>query len=221
MGLLYGLWAPDLTLSELKHRYGADSLQTVQVDGLTIHYQDTGPRDAPVLVLLHGFGSSLQTWDVWAAKLELNYRVIRLDLPGFGLTGPSPLHDYSEANDLATLVAAAYKQPVLRELSTSHGREIEVGQRTLQYNNTNRLVKSANWDIGLQKTGYISEAGKCLVMQARVDSREVIIVLLDAAGSQSRFADAQRLRKWLLERPNDAAQSQASPQHNAMLVDRF
>jgi pimeloyl-ACP methyl ester carboxylesterase len=103
MGLLYGLWAPDLTLSELKHRYGADSLQTVQVDGLTIHYQDTGPRDAPVLVLLHGFGSSLQTWDVWAAKLELNYRVIRLDLPGFGLTGPSPLHDYSEANDLATL----------------------------------------------------------------------------------------------------------------------
>ena len=103
MGLLYGLWAPDLTLSELKHRYGADSLQTVQVDGLTIHYQDNGPRDAPVLVLLHGFGSSLQTWDVWAAKLELNYRVIRLDLPGFGLTGPSPLHDYSEANDLATL----------------------------------------------------------------------------------------------------------------------
>ena len=103
IGLLYGLWAPDLTLSELKHRYGADSLQTVQVDGLTIHYQDTGPRDAPVLVLLHGFGSSLQTWDVWAAKLELNYRVIRLDLPGFGLTGPSPLHDYSEANDLATL----------------------------------------------------------------------------------------------------------------------
>jgi D-alanyl-D-alanine endopeptidase (penicillin-binding protein 7) len=58
-------------------------------------------------------------------------------------------------------------------------------------------------------------------MQARVDSREVIIVLLDAAGSQSRFADAQRLRKWLLERPNEAAQPQASPQHNAMLADRF
>jgi pimeloyl-ACP methyl ester carboxylesterase len=103
MGLLYGLWAPDLTLSELKHRYGSDSLHAVQVDGLTIHYKDTGPRDAPVVLLLHGFGSSLQTWDVWAAQLETQYRVIRLDLPGFGLTGPSPLHDYSEASDLATL----------------------------------------------------------------------------------------------------------------------
>jgi pimeloyl-ACP methyl ester carboxylesterase len=103
MGLLYGLWAPDLTLSELKHRYGSDSLQAVQVDGLTIHYKDTGPKDAPVVLLLHGFGSSLQTWDVWAAQLETQYRVIRLDLPGFGLTGPSPLHDYSEASDVATL----------------------------------------------------------------------------------------------------------------------
>jgi len=103
MGLLYGLWAPDLTLSELKHRYGSDSLQAVQVDGLTIHYKDTGPNDAPVVLLLHGFGSSLQTWDVWAAQLETQYRVIRLDLPGFGLTGPSPLHDYSEASDVATL----------------------------------------------------------------------------------------------------------------------
>jgi pimeloyl-ACP methyl ester carboxylesterase len=75
----------------------------VQVDGLTIHYKDTGPKDAPVVLLLHGFGSSLQTWDVWAAQLETQYRVIRLDLPGFGLTGPSPLHDYSEASDVATL----------------------------------------------------------------------------------------------------------------------
>jgi pimeloyl-ACP methyl ester carboxylesterase len=97
------LWAPDLALSELKLRYGFDAQQVVQVDGLNIHYKDTGPKDAPVVLLLHGFGSSLQTWDVWAAQLETQYRVIRLDLPGFGLTGPSPLHDYSEAGDLATL----------------------------------------------------------------------------------------------------------------------
>lgn len=103
MGLLYGLWAPDLALSELKRRYEFDSQHVVQVDGLNIHYKDTGPKDAPVVLLLHGFGSSLQTWDVWASKLETDYRVIRLDLPGFGLTGPSPLHDYSEASDLATL----------------------------------------------------------------------------------------------------------------------
>lgn len=104
IGLLYGLWAPDMALSELKLRYGSDSQHVVQVDGLNIHYKDTGPKDAPVVLLLHGFGSSLQTWDVWAAKLESHYRVIRLDLPGFGLTGPSPLHDYSEAGDLATLM---------------------------------------------------------------------------------------------------------------------
>lgn len=103
MGLLYGLWAPDIELSELKLRYASDAQHVVQVNGLNIHYKDTGPKDAPVVLLLHGFGSSLQTWDVWAAKLETHYRVIRLDLPGFGLTGPSPLHDYSEQNDLATL----------------------------------------------------------------------------------------------------------------------
>jgi len=103
----------------------------------------------------------------------------------------------SSANDLAVLVGAAYKEPVLRELSTSHGREIEVGRRTLQYNNTNRLVKSADWDIGLQKTGYISEAGQCLVMQAQVAGRKLIMVFLDSAGKLSRIADAERVRRWV------------------------
>jgi len=103
VGVLYGLWAPDLKLSDLRQRYGSASQQVVDVDGLKIHYKDTGPKDAPVLLLLHGFGSSLQTWDSWSTQLEQRYRVIRLDLPGFGLTGPSPVHDYSEQNDLATL----------------------------------------------------------------------------------------------------------------------
>ncbi len=103
----------------------------------------------------------------------------------------------SSAQDLATLVAAAYKEPVLRELSTSPGREVEVGHRTLQYNNTNRLVKSPQWDIGLQKTGYISEAGQCLVMQAHVAGRKLIMVFLDSAGKLSRIADAERVRRWV------------------------
>jgi serine-type D-Ala-D-Ala endopeptidase (penicillin-binding protein 7) len=103
----------------------------------------------------------------------------------------------SSAHDLATLVAAAYKEPVLRELSTSPGREIAVGHRTLQYNNTNRLVKSPLWDIGLQKTGFINEAGQCLVMQAQVSGRKLIMVFLDSAGKLSRIADAERVRRWL------------------------
>lgn len=103
IGVLYGLWAPDIEPSELRMRYGATPQDVVMVDGLNVYYKDSGPKDAPVLLLLHGFGSSLQTWDLWAEKLETQYRVIRLDLPGFGLTGPSPLHDYSERSDVATL----------------------------------------------------------------------------------------------------------------------
>jgi pimeloyl-ACP methyl ester carboxylesterase len=103
VGLLSSLWAPDIAQSELRARYGASSQDVVMVDGLNVYYKDTGPKDAPVLLLLHGFGSSLQTWDLWASQLEAHYRVIRLDLPGFGLTGPSPLHDYSESGDLATV----------------------------------------------------------------------------------------------------------------------
>ena len=108
-GVLYGLWAPDIDLSELKLRYGSASQHVVEVGGLNIHYKDTGPKDAPVLLLLHGFGSSLQTWDAWTPQLEKNYRVISLDLPGFGLTGPSPANNYSEQNDVSTLTHFADK----------------------------------------------------------------------------------------------------------------
>ena len=116
----------------------------------------------------------------------------------------------SSAHDLATLVAEAYKEPVLRELSTSPGREIEVGRRVLQYNNTNRLVKSPLWDIGLQKTGYISEAGQCLVMQAQIAGRKLILVFLDSAGKLSRIADAERVRRWLEAAPRSTAIHTAS-----------
>ena len=115
----------------------------------------------------------------------------------------------SSAHDLATLVAAAYKEPMVRELSTSPGREIEVGRRTLQYNNTNRLVKSPQWEIGLQKTGYISEAGQCLVMQAQVAGRKLIMVFLDSAGKLSRIADAERVRRWIETGPRATAAGQA------------
>lgn len=103
----------------------------------------------------------------------------------------------SSAKDLATLVGTAYHDATLRELSTSPSYKVEVGNRTLQYNTTNRLVKNPNWEIGLQKTGYISEAGQCLVMQAKVSGRKLIMVFLDSAGKLSRIADAERVRKWV------------------------
>lgn len=130
---------------------------------------------------------------------RMNVRAKTLGMSDTRYVEPTGLssRNQSSANDLAVLVGAAYQQPVLRELSTSHGREIEVGRRTLQYINTNRLVKSADWDIGLQKTGYISEAGQCLVMQAQISGRKLIMVFLDSAGKLSRIADAERVRRWL------------------------
>ncbi len=111
----------------------------------------------------------------------------------------------SSAQDLAVLVTAAHADPVLRELSTSTGHQVAVGRQTLQYNNTNRLIKNPAWDIGLQKTGYISEAGQCLVMQAKVAGRKLIFVFLDSAGKLSRIADAERVRHWVESRPVVAA----------------
>ena len=103
----------------------------------------------------------------------------------------------SSAQDLARLVAVASQDKMLSELSTSPGHEVEVGHRTLAFHNTNRLVKNPNWEIGLQKTGYISEAGQCLVMQAKVAGRKLIMVFLDSAGKLSRIGDAERVRRWI------------------------
>ncbi len=103
----------------------------------------------------------------------------------------------SSAHDLALLVSVASQDPLLREYSTSHGYQVAVGKKVLQYNNTNRLVKNPIWDIGLQKTGYISEAGRCLVMQTKVAGRKLIMVFLDSAGKSSRLGDAERVRHWV------------------------
>jgi D-alanyl-D-alanine endopeptidase (penicillin-binding protein 7) len=105
----------------------------------------------------------------------------------------------SSARDLATLVKHAHGHRIIRDLSTSLEYQVAVGHRQLQYRNTNGLVKNPEWEIGLQKTGYISEAGRCLVMQARLAGRQVIMVFLDSAGRYSRIGDAERVRKWINE----------------------
>ena len=107
----------------------------------------------------------------------------------------------SSAQDLAALVNAAHGDPVLRELTTSPGYQVAIGSRTLQFNNTNRLVKNPDWNIGLQKTGYITEAGQCLVMQTKIAGRKLIMVFLDSAGKLSRLGDAERVRRWVETNP--------------------
>jgi len=105
----------------------------------------------------------------------------------------------SSARDLATLVKAAHTHQIIRELSTTPEHQVAIGRRQVQFRNTNLLVRNPTWDIGLQKTGYISEAGRCLVMQAQLAGRKLIMVFLDSAGKYSRIGDAERVRKWINE----------------------
>jgi D-alanyl-D-alanine endopeptidase (penicillin-binding protein 7) len=100
-------------------------------------------------------------------------------------------------HDLARLVAAAATNPVIRNYSTDHAHAVKVGRRMLEFHNTNALVSKPDWNIIVQKTGYISEAGRCLVMQAVIDDRTVVMVLLNSFGKYTRVADARRIRKWM------------------------
>ena len=115
-------------------------------------------------------------------------------------TGLSPAN-VSTASDLAKMVRAAHEYPVIREFSTRDRATIKAGWgkrfQSLAYGNTNGLVRSKYWDIELSKTGYISEAGRCLVMHVRLAEKDLIVVLLDSWGKHSRIGDANRIKKWL------------------------
>jgi D-alanyl-D-alanine endopeptidase (penicillin-binding protein 7) len=111
-------------------------------------------------------------------------------------TGLSSLNQ-SSAHDLSILVRAASEHQLIRELSTTADASVHVGSRAMQFRNTNGLIRNPAWEIGLQKTGYISEAGRCVVMQAQLAGRKLIMVLLDSAGRYSRIGDAERLRNWI------------------------
>lgn len=103
----------------------------------------------------------------------------------------------SSARDLVKMVAAAHQYPLIREFSTTGHYDVIVDGRVQSFNNTNSLVRSASWDIGLSKTGFINEAGKCLVMQAWLNQKPTIIVLLDSWGKMTRIGDANRIKKWV------------------------
>jgi len=133
----------------------------------------------------------------------MNAKAIVLDMNDTRFVEPTGLSpaNVSTASDLARLVRAAHEYPIIREFSTRDRAAIRVSSgrksRVLNYANTNGLVRSKYWDIELSKTGYISEAGRCLVMQVRLAEKDLIVVLLDSWGKHSRIGDANRIRKWL------------------------
>jgi len=106
-------------------------------------------------------------------------------------------NNVSTAHDLVRMVTAAARYPEIRQFSTTAEARIELNGRIRDFGNTNALVRSDNWEIGVSKTGYISEAGRCLVMQARVADKPVVIVLLDSQGKMTRVGDANRIKRWM------------------------
>ncbi|MBP8305847.1 MAG: D-alanyl-D-alanine endopeptidase [Burkholderiaceae bacterium] len=129
----------------------------------------------------------------------MNAKARQLGMTASQFSDPTGLSDrnVSNAHDLARMLRAAYDYPLVRQFSTAPELTVDAGYRMISFRNTNRLIDHSSWSIGLQKTGYIAEAGRCLVMQANIESRPVLMVLLDSAGRYSRFGDAQRIRDWL------------------------
>jgi len=135
-----------------------------------------------------------------AAVAKMNEKAQQLGMAQTRFLEPSGLNsnNVSTAQDLVKMVDAADNYPLIHEYTTSASHQVQpIGHRPLQYNNTNPLVKSASWDIGVSKTGYINEAGRCLVMEAKIGGRPVIMVLLDSQGKQTRVGDANRVKRWM------------------------
>lgn len=135
-----------------------------------------------------------------AALAQMNAKARELGMTSTRFLDPTGLNsgNVSTAQDLVKMVRAAQHYELIHKYTTSTSHTLEqVGHRPLQFRNTNPLVRNASWDIGLSKTGYISEAGRCLVMEAKISEHPVIIVLLDSWGKHTRVGDANRVKQWM------------------------
>jgi serine-type D-Ala-D-Ala endopeptidase (penicillin-binding protein 7) len=141
---------------------------------------------------------------------KMNAKAKALGMTQTKFEDPSGLsnNNVSSARDLAKLVAAASREPVIREYSTLRSYDVKLGKNRFTYRNTNLLVGRPDWEINLQKTGYTSDAGECLVMQAQIEERPVVMVFLDSFGKLTRTADARRMRKWMAARQPDKVPEQ-------------
>jgi D-alanyl-D-alanine endopeptidase (penicillin-binding protein 7) len=135
-----------------------------------------------------------------AAVERMNVKARELGMRDTRFLDPTGLNsgNVSTALDLVKMVQAAQRYDLIHEFTTATTDVVDLaGHRPMRFNNTNPLVKSASWNIGVSKTGFINEAGRCLVMQVKIKQRPVVIVLLDSAGKQTRVGDANRIKKWI------------------------
>lgn len=131
----------------------------------------------------------------------MNAKAIQLGMTASRFVEPTGLNsaNVSSPRDLARLVEEAHSMPQIREYSTARNMLVRVRGRQQHFINTNALARGSEWELGLSKTGFIREAGRCLVMQASIEDRPVIMVMLDASGKQQRLQDAERIRRWLIQ----------------------
>ncbi|NBT74854.1 MAG: peptidase S11 [Betaproteobacteria bacterium] len=131
----------------------------------------------------------------------MNAKAIQLGMTASRFVEPTGLNsaNVSSPRDLARLVEEAHSLPQIREYSTARNMLVRVRGRQQHFINTNALARGSEWELGLSKTGFIREAGRCLVMQASIEDRPVIMVMLDASGKQQRLQDAERIRRWLIQ----------------------
>jgi serine-type D-Ala-D-Ala endopeptidase (penicillin-binding protein 7) len=137
-------------------------------------------------------------------------RALGMTQTRFGDPSGLSTDNVSSARDLAKLVVAASRNATIREYSTSRSHQVKVGRSILEFRNTNSLVANPAWDITVQKTGFINEAGECLVMQTMIEERPVVMVLLNSFGKYTRVADAKRIRQWMESQRNRSLASAGS-----------
>ena len=178
-------------------KYGSGSRLTVgseltREDLLHLALMSSENRAAHALGRVHPGGMAKFVRAINAKAKALGMTTARFADP----TGLSS-KNVSSASDLVKLVMAASEHPLIRRYSTSQSHIVQVGKQMLEFRNTNTLVNKEDWDIALQKTGYTSEAGQCLVMKTTIRERPVVMVFLNSFGKLTRVAEARRIRKWM------------------------
>jgi pimeloyl-ACP methyl ester carboxylesterase len=196
------LWTPDAERAALEARYAAPPSSFVTVEGVRLHVRDTGPRDAPAVLLLHGFGSSLHTWDDWAALLERERRVIRLDLPGFGLTGADPSGEYSDLRAVTLLEGLLDARGVARVdvIGSSMGGRLAWRFAAERPARVRRLVLMAPDGFASAGFTYDRPAGVPLMMRALPYTLPMPLL---RGGVAPAYADPATLTDATLERYRD------------------
>jgi pimeloyl-ACP methyl ester carboxylesterase len=200
--LSWVLWTPDLPRADLETRYLEAPADLRTVGAWRLHVRDSGPRQAPAVVLLHGFGASLQTWDAWAQALSQTHRVIRLDLPGSGLSPPDPANDYTDARSLQLLLSLLDALDVSRASIVGHsmGGRIAWTFAAKHPERTDRLVLIA--PDGFASAGF--EYGKPMDVPASLSwMRHVLPKPLLRMSLQSAYAQPDHLSDALTTRYHD------------------